>query len=390
MNLSSTETGAARLPIQEERIYLNHCGIAPLFPGAMQAAQQWDETHMRYGAEVFRRLGDPIAAFHRSAAALLETDSANLSFLRNTAEGLSMIANGLRLQGGDRILSYVHEYPSNHYPWRLIESRGAKLDLLRDVDGGSGLAAGLPRAFAIEDLRRELGAGGVRAVAISHVQFASGFCADLAAIGALCKEYGAWLIVDAAQSLGAIPVRPEAWNIDAVAASGWKWLMGPIGTGLLYTSARLRAELGCTMAGADLMEQGEDYLNHSWRPHSDGKFFEYSTGSMSQAAALNAVLEQLHLPTGVQTAARRNRELRQRLIDNLNPAYFSRVAFDAPESPIQSWRVERAEELARSAAERGVVVTVRGGYLRTAPHFYMNENEMDRAAALLNEAAAAL
>jgi cysteine desulfurase/selenocysteine lyase len=370
-----------------EGVYLSHCGIAPLLPAGAAAARAWDEAHMSFGAGVFARLGDPTAALHAAAGELLGVPAADLSFTRNTAEGLSMVANGLPLQPGDRIVSYVHEYPSNHYPWRLQETRGAKLELLPDRACGSGLPEGRPRGFELADLETLLRGGNVRVVAVSHVQFTSGFTADLAAIGQLCRAHGAWFVVDAAQSLGVLPLCPLELGIDALAAPGWKWLRGPIGTGLLYTSPRLRAALRCTMAGANLMQQGQDYLNHAWQPFTDGRFFEYSTADMAHAAALAACLRELPLRVGLVTLAQEAARLRQVLAEGLDPAHFQSVRFPGTDGPIQSWVVARPEAVARHAGAEGVTVTVRGGYLRTAPHGYQTEAEMARAVEVLNRAA---
>jgi selenocysteine lyase/cysteine desulfurase len=375
--------------VQDECVYLNHCGIAPLHPSAVAASHQWDEHHMRHGIAVFRKLGDPTAAVRRAASQLLKVPEADISFLRNTAEGLSLIANGLPLKPGDRIVSYIHEYPSNHYPWRLQESRGAKLELLADRPCGSQLLEGIPRGLELDDLEHLLRAGRVRAVALSHVQFTSGFMVDLAAAGRLCRQHGAWLIVDAAQSLGAIPLHPLECGVDAIAASGWKWLLGPVGSGLLYTSPRLRAEIRCTMAGADLMEQAEDYLNYTWRPHRDGRFFEYSTASMAAAAGLAACIQELPLRLGIDSIATETVRLRQLLLRGLDPDRFAPVRFPGPTGPIQSWIVAHADQVARRATKNGVTVTQRGGYLRTAPHIYNTDEEIARAITVLNEAAAA-
>jgi selenocysteine lyase/cysteine desulfurase len=130
-------------------------------------------------------------------------------------------------------------------------------------------------------------------IAVSHVQFSSGYAADLKALGEFCRERGIDLIVDCAQSLGCLPVFPEECNIAALATSGWKWLMGPWASGLLYTRADLRRKLQPVMAGPGLMRQHLDYLDHRWNPHDDGRMFEYSTLSWDHAAGLNAVLTEV-------------------------------------------------------------------------------------------------
>src|SRR6266540_1788758 len=101
-------------------------------------------------------------------------------------------------------------------------------------------------------------------VALSHVQFASGYCADVKALAEFCKARDIDLVLDVAQSLGSLPIYPEVLQAAALVSSGWKWLLGPVGSGLLYTSPRLRAKLELTMVGAEAMQQGVDYLDHAW------------------------------------------------------------------------------------------------------------------------------
>lgn len=387
MNPPFLDKSALRFPSQDHQIFLNHCGVSPLYPGAVEAAHAWDLAQMERGIGVFFELPDPVRELHAELGRLLDVPAADCSFVRNTAEALSMIANGIRLQPGDAIVSYVHEYPSNHYPWLLQKARGVELRLLRDVDPGgeTALPEGRPRAWSLAELDRLLD-GRTKIVAVSHVQFTSGFAADLKAAGALCRERGAFLVIDAAQSLGALELRPIEQHVDAVAASGWKWLLGPIGTGVLYTSPRLRDAMEYTMAGADLMQQGEDYLNHAWTPHGDGRRFEYSTAHMASARALATCLRDLFNHYGPAAIERENARLRARLLAGLDLARFRPVRFAAENSAgIQSFLTDEDPQLLmRAAAGRGLVISARGGYLRIAPHFYNTDAEIDRAVQILN------
>src|SRR5207302_970015 len=156
------------------------------------------------------------------------------------------------------------------------ERRGVKLVLLPDRDITGRAPAGRPVAWTMEDLQQRV-TPRTKIVALSHVQFASGFAADLKALADFCRDQDIDLVLDAAQSLGCLPIYPEELGIAAVVSSGWKWLMGPIGTGLMYTSASFRQKLDLVMVGAETMRQGTDYLNHDWNPHASAKCFEYST-----------------------------------------------------------------------------------------------------------------
>src|SRR5690606_1233177 len=127
---------------------------------------------------------------------------------------------------------------------------GVKLRLLpnRRMDGVDRGELPGPSGFSVQDLE-ELTNSRTRVIALSHVQFTSGFAADLEYLGACCKERSMDLVIDAAQSLGSLPIFPDEMGIAAVAASGWKWLMGPVGSGLLYTSPAFRDRIATTMAG---------------------------------------------------------------------------------------------------------------------------------------------
>jgi cysteine desulfurase/selenocysteine lyase len=398
---------AENFPVKEHGIYLSHCGISPMYAGAVRAAHRFNQLHSQRGVGVFYEYGDILGNLRQAVGRFLGVDGANVAFLKNTAEGLSLIAAGFPFAAGDEVISYIHEYPSNHYPWRIQAGRGVALKLLPNRDlrlaPESGAAAGessraansdpgeRPLAFSIDDLEALI-TPRTRIVAISHVQFTSGFAADLKRVGAICKSHGIHLVVDAAQSLGSLPIHPKEWGIDAVASAGWKWLLGPIGTGLLYTSPAFRDKLAHTMAGADSVTQGEDYLDHTWQPHTDARRFEYSTAHVSQAVALQACFDDLLNRYGVRAIHHRNQSLRDRLLERLNASFFQLTRF-APEhqSGILSFLLPgNADSLAfaKAAGSAGVLLSSRGGYLRIAPHFCTTETEIDGAADILNRLAA--
>ena len=204
---------------------------------------------------VFGRFDEILDGLRDAAAQLLKTAADNLAFIKNTSEGINLIANGYPFKAGDQVVTYVHEYPANHYPWKLQEKRGVELVLLRDSTQGER-----PVAWSMRDLEKCV-TPRTRVIALSHVQFASGY-GDLKPLAELCHA-GIDLVIDAAQSLGSLPIYPDKLNAAAVVSSGWKWLMGPIGSGVLYTSPQFRAKLDLTMIGAESMQQGTDYLDHT-------------------------------------------------------------------------------------------------------------------------------
>lgn len=372
-------------PVKKEFVFLAHCAVSPLLASAFRAERDVAEDHMRGGALMFVRYREILDELRSAAAELLAVDADDLAFVKNTSEALSMIGGGYPFREGDRIVSYVHEYPANHYPWRLQERRGAELVLLPDRDLSGGVSRGRPCGFAMEDLEAALDER-VKIVALSHVQFTSGFAADLEAIGALCRERGADLVVDAAQSLGALPLKPEKWGISALAASGWKWLCGPVGTGLMYVSPAFREKIDTVMTGADMMKQANAYLDHTWAPLPAAARFEYSTSPVGLAAALHACVRDLPLRYGVDAVRDEILRLQDAALDALDRDRFAPVVFPGKNrSGILALTCDAdLAAIVEALGERGVVCTGRGGYLRIAPHVYLEEAEVRRAIGILN------
>jgi selenocysteine lyase/cysteine desulfurase len=323
------------------------------------------------GGGVFATYSEGLDRFHATAARLLSVSADDVSFHRNTTEALSLIANGYPFEAGDEVVGYVDEYPANHYPWRALEARGVRLVELDSL--------------APEAIEGALTAR-TRIVALSHVQFVTGFALDLEPVAALCRERGIDLVLDGAQSLGALPLEPESLGVAAVAASGWKWLRGPIGSGLMYTSADLRSRLAHVVVGAETMRQSVDYLDHSWAPHTSAKRFEFSTSSPALVAALEASISDL-LGHGLVAIRAHLLRLQDLLLETLDPALYEPLLFPAANrSGILAVGCSRSpEEVVEELARAGFAATARGGYLRIAPHYDVSGDDIGRLAETLNE-----
>ena len=377
----------ALFPVKKNYIFLTHCSISPLYGNAAKMEREIAEGQMEKGGLIFARYGDILGRLRAAAAELLKTSPDNLAFVKNTSEGMCLIANGYPFQDGDQIISYEHEYPANHYPWKLQEKRGAELVLLPDRDIGESTGEGRPCGWAMSDLQERV-TPRTRIIALSHVQFASGFAANLHELGDFCRAHNIDLVIDAAQSLGCLPVYPEECNIAAVASSGWKWLLGPVGTGLLYTSEEFRRKLSHVMVGAEVMVQGTDYLDHSWEPHDSAKRFEYSTSPVSLAVALCACIRELPLRYGVESIQAEAFRLQGLILEGLDRERFTPLGLpEQHRSGILSFKCHADPDVvAKTMVTKGVVCSARGGYLRLAPHFCNTDEEVRRAVSLLNSA----
>lgn len=374
-------------PITKDYIFLSHSSVSPLYRPACDKLQKIAADHK---SQAILSIGEQyeliLAELRAAAGSLLDVPVHTVAFLKNTSEGMSMIANGYPLQPGDEIITYEHEYPANFYPWRLQENRGAHLIILPNRAVSPEHEKQVPGKWTVADLEERI-TDKTRILAISHVQFTSGFAADLKEVGQFCKERDIDLIVDAAQSMGALPLYPDKHHISAVVSSGWKWLLGPVGSGIMYTSDALRKKLGHVMVGAELMQQGQNYLDHTWNPHTSAKRFEYSTSPVYLAGALSVCINDIQLYYGIETIRDRIFYLQDVFLEMLDQDKYRPLLHDGNHrSGILSLVSNDAEKVVDYLLQSGIVCTARGGLLRVSPHCYNTEEELQQAAEVLNTA----
>ncbi|MFK7817182.1 MAG: aminotransferase class V-fold PLP-dependent enzyme, partial [Planctomycetaceae bacterium] len=242
------------------------------------------------------------------------------------------------------------------------------------------------RSWSFEELESAV-TDRTRMIALSQVQFTSGYAADLPRLGEFCKSRNIDLVIDAAQGLGCLPIYPEECNIACVASAGWKWLLGPVGTGVLYTSPEFREKVEITMSGADHMVQDTNYLDQTWNPHTTGRKFEYSTVSYAVLDGMATGLEEVFLPNTMEQIRDHNFALQEQFLEQLDTTKYQPV-IHVPEhrSGILALipKVSDAKSISGELDKQNIVITPRDGYLRVAPHLCTTDNEIDQAVEALN------
>jgi selenocysteine lyase/cysteine desulfurase len=367
--------------------FFSHCAISPLTPAGLQASKYYLEDQAAHGMTNFMGYYlESQEAFKKTFGRLLKTSTDNLAYVKNTSEALSMIANGYRFNPGDEVVSFIHEYPANHYPWRILERKGVRLKLIPNRPFNHPNTQDKVGYFTVDDVEKLI-TSKTRMVALSHVQFTSGFAIDLAEIGKLCRSYGIDLIIDAAQSMGCLPLYPEEFGISAIAAAGWKWLMGPFGSGVFYTSPSLREKLDPVLIGAETMEQGFEYLNHEWTPHQTAKRFEYSSSSVALSAGLRASVESVHLSQPSMESIRDQViDLQNHFLKYLNHSHIVPLIHEASHrSGILSLAVADPKDLVQYLAKNEIICTPRNGFVRIAPFVHQTNQQMEHLAEIINQ-----
>ncbi|MEO7969748.1 MAG: aminotransferase class V-fold PLP-dependent enzyme, partial [bacterium] len=268
----------ALFPVTDRFNYLNHAAVSPPPATTIAAVQSQLRDVSENGSLNFRSW---IATKERTRtllATMLGARPDQVAFMRNTSDGLSTVANGLRWQPGDNLVTFRNEFPSNLYPWlRLRDAFGVEVRMAEERAG----RIDLNELIGLIDTKTRL-------VAVSQVQYASGFRADLERIGHAARAVDALLVVDVIQALGVIPLDVHAELVDVAAGACHKWLLTPEGVGFLYLSDRARERIQPTLVGWISVPDPDDYANLSQGWNRGTLAWETGTGP----AALIHGLEQ--------------------------------------------------------------------------------------------------
>lgn len=361
----------ALFPITERAIYLNHAAVSPLPTTTMHAVEgQLRDVHEN-GSAGFRNWLAVKEDARRLLASLLGARPEQVAFMRNTSDALSSVANGLTWRAGDNIVTFSREFPSNIYPWlRIRDAFGVEVRMCAERDGRIDLA----------ELESMIDAN-TRVVAVSHVQYASGFRIDLERLGRIVRQRDALFVVDVIQALGVVPTDVEAEFIDIAAGAGHKWLMAPEGVGYLYLSDRARERSQPTLVGWISVPNPEDYLDFEQGWNKGTLAWETGTGPASLLYGFKASLELLS-SHGVQRIASYLKTLTDYLCEGLKGKRYEVVSSRAPAEKSQIVCIRQLDGLSAMALyhqlnAKNIVTAPRGDRLRISPHFYNTQDEID-------------
>jgi selenocysteine lyase/cysteine desulfurase len=370
------ECGAASQPLHErykddfpvinQLTYLNHAAVAPLCRPAADAMKQLADDALHYGSLHYDRWMAAYQGLRTAAARLINAAPGEIAIVKNTSEGVATIALGLDWKPGDRIVVFQEEFPANYFPWLRVESKGVQITRLSIYDSLDRIA---------EAIR------GARLLAISYVNYLSGYRVDLDALGRLCREYDCFFFVDAIQGMGAFPIDVERSHIDALSADGHKWMLGPEGNGVLYVRKDRLDQIEPVEFGWTNTAGYADYSSRDMALRPDAGRYECGTlntiGCFGQRATIEFLLE-----VGVGVITRAVEHLAERIDRGVRALGYEVLAERTPQigSGIVSFRHPQVEAGAIIAKlrEARIAAAPRQGWIRTSPHFYIDPGEIDR------------
>lgn len=358
----------SELALDPEIVHFNHAGVSPI-------SRRVADTINRFAADAARFTPDRMREWYWRAeevrdrfARLIGAHGDEIAFVKNTSEGISLVAAGLPWRTGDNVLALDGEYPANVYPWWGLRRWGVETRMLTN------------RGPVTVDQLRALADDRTRVVAVSFVDWSGGGRTDLAAIGEWCRSRDILLCVDGIQGVGALQLDVEGSGIDCLAVGGHKWLLAPEGCGCLYVSRRVVDRIDSLLLGWKSVSDADNYLPYHFELRRDAAKFEPGTAAILGTVALGSAIDLL-LEIGVAQVEARLRELTDRLAEGVR-ALGGEVL--SPWEPQQRSGIvivrtgEDPTQLYDRLVKAGFILRMRGGGIRVAPHFYTSNENIDR------------
>lgn len=356
-----------QFPITKNRAFLNHAAQSPLPKPVVDAISKYVKEFSCLGRTSINCTDGGKSYF----AKLIGAKAGEIALVENTSVGLNIAANMLEYPPRAKIVTTDLEYPSVVYPW-LRKNLSVKVHYVKNVEG----------RILLDDMEKAVDDKTV-AVAISHVEYANGLRNDLRVLSDIVHEHGAYLIVDAIQSVGTMPIDVKRDDVDFLMASCYKWLLSPPGAGYFYVKDELIQKfeppfVGWASVRPETFETADYYDIWSLNLSKTASRFEVgSPCTISLVGAIEAM--KMLLQFGMENVKKRIMRLTDRIIDAVNDLG---LRLQTPmeqhcRSGIINFKIGRPQKLVDRLEKKGIIVSARANGLRVSPHYYNSEEEID-------------
>lgn len=358
-------------PVIDRHTWLNHAAISPWPAAVGRAMRDFVEQNIAQGPLGYADWLKTEQRLRDGAAALLGAEPDDLALVKNTSEGLSLVAAGLDWAPGDSLVCCGGDFPSNLLPWRqlvpdFVDVREVPFD---NLDPETGLEQAMD--------------GSVRLLAVSSVRYDSGVRLDLHRLGRAAREVGALLVVDAIQHLGALPLDVADTPVDFVVGGSHKWLLAPEGLALFWSRPSARRHLKPVQTGWRMWPDMFNFERAEWNIPDSARRFEPGTLNMAGIHGLAAAIELLQ---SIDPDVRAGRLLERTgwLIEGL--AQTPGVEIVTPTEPARRAGIvcfvpgrQEPDEVLRQLSAHSIFAARRGRTVRLSPNFYTPESQIARS-----------
>lgn len=355
-----------QFPITDRYIYLNHAAVAPLSRRCAEAMKWLADDCLINGSYHYDQWLKTYDGIRRLAAQMIHAHHSEIAIAKNTSEGVATVAIGFTWKPGDIVVAFLEEFPSNFYPWKRLEQSGVEVRWL-------------PITASIDQIADSC--KGAKLLAVSYVNYLSGYRVDLEAIGEVCRQNGTFFFVDAIQGLGAFPIDVRACNIHGLAADAHKWLLGPEGCALLYVHKDWQDAIFPVEFGWTNVAKFADYASRDMTLRSDAGRYECGTLNTIGCYGLHAALE-LVLEVGVERIGQHVQALADQVAEGAQAKGY-RLA--VPRTPATGAGIVSIQKdgidsrlVVSQLKDKGILAAPRQGWIRVSPHFYISPTDIDR------------
>lgn len=367
--------------VAQGQIYLNHAGTSPLSKRVIDAVQRHLRDRSEGSIDTYATDIQMVNECRSLVSRLVHAGTPDrVAFQDNTSDAINVVAAGLDWKHGDRVLLNTAEFPANVYPYLNLKRLGVEIDFLKPDRGRITLEM-IEKSFTPR----------TRVLALSAIQFLSGYRADLESLGALCRSKGIVFAVDGIQAAGAVQIDVQKMQIDAFAAGGQKWQMAPHGSGFLYLTEELQSRVAQAYLGWLSVNDPWKFYDYDQPLAVSARRFEGGSLNMPSLWGLHAALNTL-LEFGPERIERQilaiTGALRERLATI--PGLCIVTDFDDEERggivTVALPQTANARDVFKRVLAHKVTIAVREGQLRYSPHFYCTVSDMEAAAEATREA----
>ncbi len=347
-------------PALAEQTYLNTASCGLVSSATAAAAQRFYQELLEQGGTPRNDWYAQIPLLRQEIGAWLGADAEEVALLPNFSVACNYVVRAL--VGRPRVLLLGSDYSSLTLPWLLPDYR---------VHYFSAAPNGAIDLNVLED---EVKKHNIEVLAISHVQYASGYCVDLEALGRCCRDWGVLLVVDATQSLGVTPIDLRTDLVDVLIGSGYKWMTAGYGNALLFVRGALHDRLAVPAVGNNSFNDSPTVRSSADLSFSPRRL-EVGHYDFASLRALRQAVRELRA-LGQTVIHERVKALTTYLYKHL-PASVE-VVSDYAEARRSGITVLRgAAELERALLKQKIVTSARPQGLRISLHFYNNEADVD-------------
>jgi len=362
-------------PVKTTRIFFDHAKVSPLPRRVCDAINAFTNDACKNGTKNYKKWMEEVERVRGKFAWLINGDVDEVAFVKNTSEGISIVANGLDWNPGDNVVIPDIEFPANVYPWWNLKRFGVETRMVKSKDG----------RVVFDDLIEQTDKR-TRIVSVSSVECNSGFKNDLNRIGAFCRENNILFCVDAIQSLGVLEMDVKRDNIDFLSADGHKWMLSVEGLGGFYISKNVLEKIYPVTVGWDSVVDAWDFMNYDFTFRPDAKRFEEGSFNTMSIYALGAALDLLQ-ETGIDSIQSSVLSQGDYLMEGLQKRGIKILNSQVQKerSGIVSYELKaESKQFFTYMLENNVSLTVRDGLARLSPHYYNSKDEADQFFDLLD------